>query len=98
MRHGLSANGVLAFHISNRHIKLAPVIARLARERGLTALTRLDKRADSKRGYEASEWVVMARHPERLQSLASDTRWASLVADARPAWTDDFSNIWTELR
>jgi hypothetical protein len=94
----LSANGVLAFHISNRHIKLAPVIARLARERGLTALTRLDKRADSKRGYEASEWVVMARHPERLQSLASDTRWASLVADARPAWTDDFSNIWSELR
>ena len=94
----LSENGVLAFHISNRHIKLAPVIARLARERGLTALTRLDKRADSKRGYEASEWVVMARHPERLQSLASDTRWASLVADAQPAWTDDFSNIWTELR
>jgi hypothetical protein len=94
----LSANGVLAFHISNRHIKLAPVIARLARERGLSALTRLDKRADSKQGYEASEWVVMARTPERLQSLASDTRWASLVADTRPAWTDDFSNIWTELR
>ena len=94
----LSSDGVLAFHISNRHIKLAPVIARLARERGLTALTRLDKRADSKRGFEASEWVVMARRPERLQSLASDSRWTSLVADARAAWTDDFSNIWTELR
>ena len=94
----LSQDGVLAFHISNRHIKLAPVIARLARERGLTALTRLDKRADSKRGFEASEWVVMARSPERLQSLASDTGWTSLVADARPAWTDDFSNIWSELR
>ncbi len=94
----LSSDGVLAFHISNRHIKLAPVIARFARERGLTALTRLDKRADSKRGFEASEWVVMARRPERLQSLASDSRWTSLVADARAAWTDDFSNIWTELR
>jgi hypothetical protein len=94
----LSANGVLAFHISNRHITLAPAIARLARERGLTALTRLDTGVDWKNGFEASEWVVMARRPERLQSLASDTRWASLVADARPAWTDDFSNIWTELR
>jgi hypothetical protein len=94
----LSPNGVLAFHISNRHIKLAPVIARLARERGLNALTRLDKGVDAKHGYEASEWVVMARHPEALQGLSTDSRWTKLVADARPAWTDDFSNIWSELR
>ena len=94
----LALDGVLAFHISNRHIKLAPVIARLARERGLTALSRLDKGVDSKNGFEASEWVVMARRPERLQKLAADTRWVSLRADARAAWTDDFSNIWTELR
>jgi hypothetical protein len=94
----LSANGVLAFHISNRHIKLAPVIARLARERGLTALTRLDKGVDATRGYEASEWVVMARTPQALHGLSADARWTSLVADARPAWTDDFSNIWSELR
>jgi hypothetical protein len=94
----LSPNGVLAFHISNRHIKLAPVIARLARERGLTALTRLDKHVDPKRGYEASEWVVMARVPDALRDFSSDSRWTKLVADARPAWTDDFSNIWSELR
>jgi hypothetical protein len=94
----LSADGILAFHISNRHINLAPVIARLARERKLTAVTRLDKHVDPAQGFEASEWVVMARRPERLQSFAKDTGWAPLVADARPAWTDDFSNIWTELR
>jgi hypothetical protein len=94
----LSQDGVLAFHISNRHIKLAPVIARLARERGLTAFTRFDKTVDSKNGFEGSEWVVMARRPERLQQIAADTNWSPLVADARPAWTDDFSNIWTELR
>jgi hypothetical protein len=94
----LSADGVLAFHISNRHINLAPAIARLARELRLTALTRMDKRVDATRGFEASEWVVIARRPERLRQLAADTRWTPLVADARPAWTDDFSNIWTELR
>jgi hypothetical protein len=94
----LSEDGILAFHISNRHIKLAPVIARLARERGLTALTRFDKTVDAKLGFEASEWVVMARRPERLQGLAADAGWTPLMADARPAWTDDFSNIWTELR
>jgi spermidine synthase len=94
----LTADGVLAFHISNRHINLAPAIARLARERRLTALRRFDKHVDAKHGFEASEWVVLAHRPERLQRLAADKRWMPLVADARPAWTDDFSNIWTELR
>ena len=95
----LSPDGVLAFHISNRHINLAPVVARLARDRGLTALMRNDMYSDSESGFEASMWVVMARSPERLAKIARDTtRWRPLVADARPAWTDDFSNIWTELR
>jgi hypothetical protein len=94
----LSADGVLAFHISNRHINLAPVIARLARERKLTAVRQLYKQVDAKQGFEASEWVVMARRPERLQSFTKGTGWTPLVADARAAWTDDFSNIWTELR
>ena len=94
----LSADGVMAFHISNRHILLAPVVARLARERGLTAITRFDKSVDATRGFEASEWVVMARRPERLATLTADARWTRLSADGRPAWTDDFSNIWTELR
>jgi len=94
----LSADGVMAFHISNRHIMLAPVVARLARDRGLTAITRFDKTVDAVRGFEASEWVVMARRPERLAPLVADARWTRLVADGRPAWTDDFSNIWTELR
>jgi hypothetical protein len=94
----LSENGVLAFHISNRHIKLAPVVARLARDRGLSAFRRFDKGIDPKNGLAPSEWVVMARHSERLQPLVADRSWTPLIADARPAWTDDFSNIWTELR
>ena len=40
----------------------------------------------------------MARRPERLQRLAADTRWTSSWLMRAPAWTDDFSNIWTELR
>jgi len=40
----------------------------------------------------------MSRRPERLHALVADAHWTSLIADARPAWTDDFSNIWSELR
>jgi len=94
----LAADGLLVFHISNRHILLRPTIARLARDRQLTAFARFDPTVDTARGYEASDWVVMARSEKALESFAHDTRWTRLEADGRPAWSDDFSNIWTELR
>jgi hypothetical protein len=94
----LAQRGWLAFHISNRHIRLRPVIARLARAAGLTAVAQFDDKADTARGYEPSEWVVMARDADAIEPLSRTGRWAALTADERAAWTDDFSNIWTELR
>ena len=94
----LAADGLLVFHISNRHILLRPTIARLARDRHLTALARFDPSIDTSRGFEASDWVVMAKSEAALDRFAHDERWVRLQADGRPAWSDDFSNIWTELR
>ncbi len=94
----LTADGVLALHISNRHIRLRPVVARLARDTGLTALVRFDPLAETAKGYQASDWVVMARNASTLHHLSQDSRWKPLQADERLAWSDDFSNIWTELR
>jgi hypothetical protein len=94
----LASDGILAFHISNRHIRLRPVVARLARDRGLTALAQIDSFVDMKLGYAASEWVLMARNPAALERFRRDSRWVPLEADTRRAWSDDFSNIWTELR
>jgi hypothetical protein len=94
----LAPDGILIVHISNRHIRLRPVVARLARDRKLTALAQMDSAPDEKRGHQPSEWVVMAREAATLDGLARDSRWKPVQADARRAWTDDFSNIWTELR
>ncbi len=94
----LSPDGILVVHISNRHIRLRPVVARLARDRGLAAFAQLDSAPDETRGYQPSEWVVMARDAATLDSFARDSRWKPVEADARMAWSDDFSNIWTELR
>ncbi len=94
----LAADGILVFHISNRHIQLRPVVARLARDRGLKAVARLDSAADMARRHHASHWVVMARNAATLDRLSTDSRWKPVRADDRRAWSDDFSNIWTELR
>ena len=93
----LTPDGILVFHISNRHIRLRPVVARLARDAGMTVLSRIDPAQDLNRGYLGSQWVVMARDPRTLDKFAQDPRWRALEPDARRAWSDDFSNIWTEL-
>ena len=58
----LGSGGVLAFHISNRHFALAPVLARLAQSEHLIVRNWLDAGDDSSgNGKEPAEWMLMAR-------------------------------------
>jgi hypothetical protein len=94
----LSSDGLLAFHISNRHLDLRPILAALAAEHGLTALvqTHLVDGRDTTRN--SSEWVVMGRSPAAVASLVNDRRWKPLQAVAGKAlWTDDYSDILSVL-
>jgi spermidine synthase len=96
----LAADGVLAFHISNRHLKLEPILARLAAEEGLVALVQIDQitAEDVAMGKGSSQWVVMARTLADLRSLSIDSRWTRARAQQNtPLWTDDFSNILSVL-
>jgi spermidine synthase len=88
----LSSTGVLAFHISNRHLGLRPVVGALAHDVGLSARVQSHRPRDASNGR-PSEWVVMARSKELLGTLATDSRWQELAGDTRYLWTDDYSNI-----
>ena len=90
----LAPGGLVVFHISNRSLDLRPVVADLARARSLVCLDFDDTARNQSSGKEPSQWVVMARRPEDVQTLAADTRWQTLEGRPdRPVWTDDFSNI-----
>ena len=93
----LAAHGVLAFHISNRHLTLGPVLGRLAAAHGLMALEQRDDLIGSDvrdDGKTASDWLVMARAREDLAALERDGRWVlPRVEASTPLWTDNFSNI-----
>jgi hypothetical protein len=92
----LTAHGVIAFHISNRYLRLGPVLARIAAEEKLSALEQLDgvgvgSRDDGKR---SSHWMLIARNAEDLAPLESDRRWKMPEFErSTPVWRDDFSNI-----
>jgi spermidine synthase len=82
----LAHGGVLAIHISNRHLALGPVVARLARLHGLTVLEQLNgvTAEESTNGKSASDWVFMAASPADLGPLVTDKRWvAPVVSDSR---------------
>ena len=93
----LAPGGLLAFHISNRHLDLEPVLGNLAQDAGLAALFQHDVRLtveEGERGKTGSQWLVMARDAEDFGALAADKRWQPARVDpAAGVWTDSFSSI-----
>ena len=95
LRH-LEPDGVIAFHISNRHLNLAPVFATLAADRGLVALSSNDYDPDERvhPGRFPSEWLVMAREAKAFGELTRNPLWYRPVTRAgMRVWTDDYSDI-----
>jgi hypothetical protein len=97
----LAPGGVIAWHVSNRNLDLAPIVADLAADAGVVAWVQTDQpsRAELAQYRTPSIWIALARRAEDLGPLVHDPRWTRLQGrpDARP-WTDDFSNIVSALR
>ena len=88
----LAPGGILALHLSNRYLDLEPVVAALARERGLKA--RIGKTRLSGFIFNASTWAIVARSSADFGPLAADTRWYDAhTRRGVPAWTDDYSSL-----
>ena len=94
-RRSLKPGGVMLFHISNRHLNLAPIVGRLAKEQQLIALVNADPRApDWGPSRAPSIWVAMASAKSDFGSIATASRWKPInVPESTPVWRDDFSNI-----
>jgi SAM-dependent methyltransferase len=93
----LKPGGVIALHISNRFLRLEPVVAAVAGATGLHGLSKLDDRippADAARGRYESHWVVIPTSDERFRALGAQVGWRRLTTEARVRpWTDDYSNL-----
>jgi hypothetical protein len=97
-----AANGLLLIHISNRHMDIAPVLDRLAKELRLTALIQDDvelTHEEIAEGKSPSRWVLLSRDGRVADTFASGPRWqrlnGRLVGDL---WTDEFSDVLKVLR
>lgn len=98
MRH-LKPDGVVAFHVSNRFLRLAPVVAQLATDAQLSAFDVIDEPADPEHVYSDSEWVLVTRNTAFLSNEAVRARTSAIapIPDL-PMWTDQFNNLFKILR
>ncbi len=92
----LKPNGILAFHITNRHLVLKKVISDHVQHFKLSALIEEFKPKTKQPLVVATDWVVMAKNAETLAPLLKSHlgNWQKMpfYFDIKP-WTDDFTNI-----
>jgi hypothetical protein len=99
-RQKTAANGVLLFHISNRHLRLEGVLGALAQDARLVCLAQSESNGGTAQllvtGKIGSKWVVMARDLSVLGLLNRDPRWSAPPARLRtPVWTDDYASVFS---
>ncbi len=96
LRH-LAPQGIVAFHVTNQFLALAPVVRRIAEAHGAQAVLIHDDAEDSP--LRATDWVLVSRDAAVLQ--AAPFRRGAVPIDAPPglrAWSDDFNNLFEVLK
>jgi len=92
----LKPGGILAFHMTNRHLSLKKVLSINAEALHLASLIQEFKPQQDIPLVVATDWVVMAKQAETLEPLRLSRlgNWQKmpLYFDMKP-WTDDFTNI-----
>ncbi len=97
-KHLSSADGILAFHVSNRYLELAPIVRQLADEAQCTATLIRNKKNDDA-SIAAADWVLVT--PKNTVELSSAAK-AKIVAipsrRGKQPWTDSYNNLFEVLK
>lgn len=95
----LASDGALVFHVSNRYLSLAPVVQRLAEERGFMAVDLRDKRKVQSWTAQSSEYVVVSRNKALMDDLGRHPAAVPFQRiDDLQTWTDSHHNLWAILK
>ena len=93
----LKPGGAIAFHVTNRFLKLAPVVKQIADSYGLHTSLIIDDAEES--DYSKTDWVLVTRDKNLLSGEAFAGKTSAI--DAIPGlklWTDDFNNLFQILK
>ena len=96
LRH-MKPGGVIAFHVTNRFLDLAPVVKRIAGEHALRVALIADDAEES--DLARTDWVLATRDRTLLER-PEIARFTSEIGDipGLGVWTDDFNNLFKILK
>lgn len=96
LRH-VKPDGAIAFHVTNRYLRLAPVVKQLADEVGMDAVLISDDPDDPY--LTRTDWVIVTRNKDFINDADIQGRRSVIEPIAgMKTWTDDFNNLFQILK
>ena len=94
----IKPDGAVAFHVTNRYLRLAPVVKQLADEIGYEAVLITDDAEDDKY-LSRTDWVIVTRNRDFInnEDIKAKRSLIEPIAGMR-TWTDDFNNLFQILK
>lgn len=96
----IKPGGVIVFHVTNRYLRLAPVVRQIAKDAEFASLMIEDDGGEDPFGLMAmSDWVLVTRNRELLARPNIRSRESAIeeIPGLLP-WTDDFNNLYRVLK
>ena len=94
----IKPDGAVAFHVTNRYLRLAPVVKQLADEIGYEAILISDDAASDKY-LSRTDWVIVTKNREFINDEGVKAKRGKIenIPGLR-VWTDDFNNLFQILK
>ena len=95
-RRHLKPGGVLAMHVTNKYIDLAPVVALSAQDSD-EQVRRVVSVGDPRNAVESATWILVTTDPLLFAALGPKTARPVAIPKSLAPWTDDHNNLWQSL-
>ena len=97
-RRHLQPGGVIVFHVSNQYINLEPVVAAIAGDAGMKAVS-VHSRGDEQNGFYYADWILVTANETLLSQpeIVNNGFATPLQANVR-LWTDNYSSVFPLLK
>jgi hypothetical protein len=97
-RRHLEPDGVIAFHVSNQYINLEPVVAAIAADAGLHAMS-VHSHGDEQNGLYYADWILVTANQVFLgQPEIVNNGFPTPVQAGVRLWTDNYSSVFPLLK
>ncbi len=93
----ITQQGVILVNISNRHVRLLPILTAAGRRLDIIVLDK-QQAGNEQLGQLASEWVLLTNNEDLVDHLLLKEGWRFVADLESRLWTNDYSNLLPVLK